>query len=258
MLKTQAEIARLKGATRVEVSRFIKKHGIQPSGAKGKLKTYETSVDPLASYLADIPLKKKSEPKDIAPFPVPKKKNPEPPASPIADTAVPAKISKPLNDLLKDRIPSGRKPSAVFYLKALDIAEKNQDAALLFKLGQIADKEDKDEIYQQQMLKTEQAKEQIAQEKAERLKIENEIRRGQYMDKPTVKLLFGKTYAIHTSVLIPLGLKMADMLDALPPGPGRRNKMQEMIDNEMFSALETIKKLLVSFVQTGEETIDQK
>ncbi|MCL2139927.1 MAG: hypothetical protein FWH41_10425 [Treponema sp.] len=54
-------------------------------------------------------------------------------------------------------------------------------------LVQIVDKEDKDEIFRLQMLKTEQAKEQIATEKAERLKIENDIRRGMYISRNELK-----------------------------------------------------------------------
>ncbi|MCL2293243.1 MAG: hypothetical protein FWC36_00015, partial [Spirochaetes bacterium] len=106
----------------------------------------------------------------------------------------------------------------------------------------------KDELYQQQMLKTEQAKEQIAQEKAERLKIENEIKKGMYLEHEKVKLLFGRVYAIHTSVLMPLGLKLSDTINALPEGPGRRGKIQQLVDDEVFSALGSIKRLLVEFV----------
>jgi ssDNA-specific exonuclease RecJ len=156
-----------------------------------------------------------------------------------------------LNDLLKDRIPSGRKPSSEFYLKAMSLAEKNQDAAMLFKLGQIADKEDRDEIIQRQMIKTEQAKEQIAQEKAERLKIENEIRRGTYMDREAVKSAFGKFYSVHTSQLQPIGLKLSDLIDSIPPGKDRRFKIQKLIDDEIFSALGSIQRAMVDWAKNS-------
>jgi len=233
MNKTQAEIAHLKGCSRQAVQKFIDRNGVGPSGKKGKLLLYDCSKEPLAGYLAE---------KNTG-----QEKTPDPESM---------KIFKPLNDLLAGKVPDGKKASSYFYLKAFELAKKNEDAALLAKLGQVADKEDRDELYQQQMMKTEQAKERIAIEKAERLKIENDIRRGEYMDRALVKLLFGKIYAVHTSMIIPLGLKIADMLDALEPGPGRRNTMQEIIDSEHFAALESIKKLLVDFV--GEETVDKK
>jgi hypothetical protein len=65
-----------------------------------------------------------------------------------------------------------------------------------------------------------------------------------------VKLIFGKQYAIDTSVLMPLGLKLSDMIDALPPGPARRNKIQKMIDDEIFSALESKKRILADYIKT--------
>ena len=238
MNKTCAEIARLKKCSRQAVNNFIARNKIQPSGKKGKLWQYDCSKEPLAGYIA-VQGGAERETDDTLP--------PEP-----------TRIFKPLNDLLAGKVPPGKKASSFFYLKAVEIADKNKDAALLAKLGQVADKEDRDEIYQQQMLKTEQAKESIAIAKAERLKLENDIKRGQYMDKSTVKLLFGKTYAVHTGVLIPLGLKLADMIDALPPSPGRRSKIQEMIDVEMFSALETIKQLIIEFVQVADLATKKK
>jgi len=38
------------------------------------------------------------------------------------------------------------------------------------------------------------------------------------------------------------------MRDALPEGPGRRNKMQKIIDGEIYSALEMIKKQLEEYI----------
>jgi hypothetical protein len=242
MFKSGAELARLKGVSRQAINTFITKNAIPAVGKKGKLKTYDTEAEPLAGYLSAKAPPVKQEP----PSPPPENTaHSVPPNAEAANT----RIYKPLNAILTGKIPEGQKPSSVFYAEAVSLAKKNQDAALLFKLGQIADKEDRDELYQQQMLKTEKAKEEIAQEKAARHKIENDIRREQFMDKAAVKLLWGKVFAVHTSIIIPQGLKIADMLNALPPGPDRRNKMQEMIDNENFAALESIKRILADFIK---------
>jgi hypothetical protein len=260
MLKTQAEIARLKGVTRKAVNFFITNHGIMPAGRKGKLETFDTASEPMASYIAG----KRGQaignaappmpPPPAAAGPPEQGASPEPPPGKQPKTRAPAdqvKITKPLNDLLKGRIPPGQKPSAAFYMKAMLIAETNKDAAMLFKLGQIADKEDRDEIMQRQMLLTEKAKEEIAQEKAERMKIENNIRRGMYMDKDIVKMVFGRFYAVHTSQLQPMGLKLADMIDSIKPGPERRFKIQKLIDDEIFSALQNIQRLMADWTKTA-------
>ena len=256
MLKTQAEIARLKEVTRLVISRFISKHAIQPAGKKGKLLLYDCSAEPLASYLAATQQKPH-------PSPLPKQPampgEPPPAASHKSALAAMRRVSKPLNDLLAGRVPSGDKPAGYFYGKALELAQENKDPALYLKLAQLAAKEDADEQVRLQMIKTEEAKEQIFQGKAAHIILENEIRRGEYMDKSTVKLIFGRQFAIDTSILQPLGLKLADTIDALPPGAGRRNKIQKLIDDEIFSALETKKRILADFIEAGgEETVDKK
>jgi hypothetical protein len=261
MLKTQAEIARMKGVSRKAVNFFISKHTITPAGKKGKLETFDTAAEPMASYISGKRRQTKggavkpTSPKSASPAPsVPALETPDPPPDSRPESKTPpdqVKITKPLNDLLKGRIPDGQKPSAAFYMKAMLIAEQNKDAAMLFKLGQIADKEDRDEILQSQMLLTERAKEQIAQEKAERLKIENDIRRGMYMDRDTVKMVFGRFYAVHTSQLQPLGLKLADTIDSIKPGPDRHFKIQKLIDDEIFSALQSIQRLMKDWTKTA-------
>jgi hypothetical protein len=249
MLKTQAEIARLKGVSRKAVNFFISKHAILPAGRKGKLETFDTTAEPMASYIAG----KRSQVKnDTQSAPIPETPKPPPDNRPEPKpSADQVKITKPLNDLLKGRIPAGQKPSAAFYMKAMMIAEANKDAAMLFKLGQIADKEDRDEIMQRQMLLTEKAKEEIAQEKAELMKIENNIRRGMYMSKDIIKMVFGRFYAVHTSQLQPLGLKLADTIDSIEEGTNRHFKIQKLIDDEIFSALQNIQRLMTDWIKTA-------
>jgi hypothetical protein len=243
MLKTGSEIARLKGVSKQAVNNFILKNAIPPAGKKGKYDTYDCTAEPLAAYIAA-----KTKPP------------PEPSETPEISTHSPPqtheaarRISKPLNDLLAGKMPTGQKPAAFFYAEALKLAKENQDASLYFKLGQIAAKEDADETIRLQAIKTEQAKEQIAQERANKLKIENEIQTGFYLEKSVVKTLFGRVYAVHTSVLTPLGLKLSDMINSLPPTTDRRNKIQAMVDNEIFSALETIQRLLIDYVETEDD-----
>ncbi|MDR2717171.1 MAG: hypothetical protein LBB89_03780 [Treponema sp.] len=246
MLKTCAEISKLKHCTRQSVDEFLKKNKIAPSGKKGKLPLYDCGKEPLAGYLAAKfpPAKQKPQ----TPSPEQPENLPNNPPAPDNAEAV-RRISKPLNDLLRGKVPEGQKPSSVFYAKAMKIAEANQDAQMLFRLGQLADKENRDEEYQRQRMNTERANESIAQEKAARLKIENDIRREQFMDRSTVKLLFGKVYAVHTSTLTPLPLKLSSMIAAVPEGNGKEATINNLINDEIYAALESIKRLLVDFVE---------
>jgi len=240
MQKTQAEIARLANVTRLVISRYIAKHGIQPSGKKGKLSLYDCSQEPLAGYLTEAHAKQPHESSKRA---ISAQKCRSVPAE-----AAVRRASKPLNDLLAGKMPEGQKPAAFFFAEALKLAKENQDASLYFKLGQIAAKEEADETIRLQALKTEQAKEQIAQGQADRIRLENAIRRGEYMEKSVVKVLFGRVYAVHTSGLATLPLKLVSMLAAIPDGPGKEGAMKKLIDDEIFSALESIKRQLVEYV----------
>jgi len=244
VLKTAAEIAKLKGVSRQAANDFILKNNVAPSGKKGKYPTYDTAKEPLKSYLAkrQKPPLEPDEPQTAPELSEEQEAALEPSA------AAYNRIPQPINNIYA-RIAPGRKASEILIAEAISIARKNGDAAALSRIGKDAAKEEADEIFYKQALKTEQAKEQIAQERAERLRIENEIKKGGYLEKSTVKLIFGKQYAIDTSVLIPLGLKLADIINALPPSPDRRNKIQKLIDDEVFSALETKKRLLADFIQ---------
>jgi len=239
-LKTASEIARIKGVSRPAISKYIARNNIQPAGKKGKLPLYDCSAEPLASYLAATQ-KPKSPPHS----------NP----TALPETSAKSKKSKkakkydrPLNDILATGIGEGGSLSAAFYTEALQMAREAKDATLIFKLGVAADKEAKDEVIREQMRLTEQAKEKIALERAEHLKIENDIKKGYYVLREAVKVLFGRVYAVHTSVLTSIGLKLSDLIDALPPGSGRRGKIRKFIDNEIFSALETIQRLLIEYI----------
>jgi hypothetical protein len=235
MLKTKSEIARLKKVSPAAIDKFFSKHDIPAAGKKGKLLTFDCDKEPLKSYLEGR-RQKADPPAETAP-----PKEPKPEAA--------RKITKPLNDLLSGKMPPGRSPPSWFYAKAMKMAEDNGDAGLMTKLGQIAAKEIQDEAVQQQMIETEKAKEQIAIEKAERLKIENAIRRGLYMELSAVKLLMGRVYSVHTSTLQPLGLKLSSALAAIPDGPKKEFQIKELIDIEVYSALGTIQKHLIEYLE---------
>ena len=250
MNKTQAEISRLKNCSRQAVKDFISRNDIQPAGQKGKYPTYDCTAEPLASYLGA-----KFKPA-ASTFPDVPKSSAKTASNPKNDAAI-RRVSKPLNNLVAGITKPGQKPAELFFAEALKIAKANQDAGLYFKLGQIAAKEEADEAVQLQAIKTEQAKEQIAQEKAERLRLENEISRGDYMAKTIVKLIFGKYFSIDSSVINPLGLKLSDVIDALPPSPTRRAKIQKLLDDEIFAAQENKSKLMEKYIGSlGNVTVD--
>ena len=163
------------------------------------------------------------------------------------------KYERPLNEVLRRGIGASGKLSAEFYKEALEMARLHQDATILVKLGQIADKEDRDELVEQQMSITAAAKEKIAEERAERLRIENDIKRGAYVDRSSVKLVMSRVYAVHTGQLQPIGLKLADHIDSIPPSPDRRFKIQKEIDKEVYNALSSIQRILIEWLTTGKE-----
>jgi len=243
MLKTAAAIAKLKKVSRQAVNDYILKNAIQPSGKNGTYPTYDTDIEPLASYLAVAKNQKPPEPQKTATASAP----PPPPPPQTAEEAV-RRISKPLNRFLAGQMEPGDKPAEYLFAKALELAQTNQDATLYFKLGQIAAKEENDETIRLQALETEKAKEQIARGRAERIRLENEIRRSEYIDKAVIKTLFGRVYAVHTSILTPLSLKLASTLAAIPPGEKREAAMKKLIDDEIFAALEMINRQLIEYV----------
>ena len=239
MLKTCGEISLIKNVSRQAVQKYINHNNIQPSGKKGTYPTYDIEKEPFVSYLA----KNKPPPE------------PPPPAAASAEPAI-LQVLKPLNNFLLGQKTLGDKPAEYLFARALMLAQENQDAALYFKLAQLAQKEEADEAIRRAALKTEQAKEKIAESRAERIRLEYEIRREEYMSKAAIKLIFGKQYAIDTSVLVPMGLKLADSINAIPSGPERRQKIQELIDNEVFAALESKKRILADFIETEDKPID--
>ena len=241
-----AEIARLRKVSRAAVNDFLKTNKIPPAGKKGKLPLYDCSREPLASYLAG----KKKPPEKTAPLKPEKKAAPPEKKKPPKNTK---KYELPLNDILAMNIGEGGKISAAFYNEALQMARENKDATLIFKLAAAADKEAKDETIREQMRLTEQAKEKIALEQAEKLRIENDIRRGGYIELKKVKILYGRICAIHSGILMPLSLKLSSMLATVPEGKEKEITMRKLIDSEIYAALGSIQKLVVDFIDGGKK-----
>ena len=256
MLKTGSEIAKQKGVSKQAVNDYIRKNSIQASGKKGSYPTYDTEKEPLASYLAASPRPAKSQKPSQSETPA-TPAQPAPPPSAGAETAI-SQALKPLNNFLLGQSTLGERPAEYLFARALKLAQDNQDASLYFKLAQLAQKEQADEALRQAALKTEQAKENIAQGRAKRIQLEYEIRRGEYLEKSIVKTLFGRIYAVHTSILMPLSLKLASTLAAIPPGEGKEAAMKKLVDDEVLAALETIKRQLADYIRVGEELIDNK
>jgi hypothetical protein len=247
VLKTCAEISQIAGVSKQAINKFIIKNKIQPSGMKGKYKTYYIDKEPLSSYLAAAspPAKNQKSPPQAPKTPT---TSTPPPSPPQTDEEAVRRISKPLNRFLARQMEPGDKPAEYLFGKALELAQTNQDATLYFKLGQIAVKEENDETIRLQALETEKAREQIARGRADRIRLENEIRRSEYIDKAAIKTLFGRVYAVHTSILTPLSLKLASTLAAIPPGEGKEAAIKKLIDDEVYAALEMIKRQLVEYV----------
>jgi hypothetical protein len=257
VLLAKSEISRRLSVSRQAVDIFIKKHHIQPSGKKGKRDTFDTNAEPLASYLAGKrngdtgrrpKTRKPSLPTDI---PEDSPSETEPAASGPPPENRSAKITKTLNDLLKGKA-KGEKMSALFYAESLEMARQSEDATLIFKLAQALEKDEKENNAKEQEQRADKAREKTAIAKAERLLIENEIKKGEYVKKDAVKLVLGKTYSVHISALQPLGLKLASTINAIPAGPDREMKIRHFIDNEIYSALEMIQRTLMDYV--GETT----
>jgi predicted transcriptional regulator len=237
MKKTISEISRLKGVTKQAVQKFISQNNVQPSGKKGSYPTYDCSQPPLKTYLSGkAKAEKKQEP--------PSTFTPQPENGGDMDGAL-----KPLNSLLKSITPPGVSPAAMLFGESLQIAKRDEDSGNLLKHAQVAAKEIADAAVRMQLIKTAQAKEQSEIEKAERLRLENAIRKEEFIERAIVKIVFGRLFAIDSTVLQSLGLKLSDMIDSLPPSPDRRIKIQKLIDDETESALESKRRQLAEFLQ---------
>jgi hypothetical protein len=157
-----------------------------------------------------------------------------------------------LNEMVKSDLGVTGELAAVLFNEALEMARENKDVAAMLKMSLEVKKEAENEFIRQQTIETERSKKKQEQEKAEKLTIENEIRKGNYVDKKEVKLFYGKIISVHSNILASMSVKLAATLAAIPDGAEKEIKMKKFIDNEIYSALGMIKKTLSKYVKDGE------
>ncbi|GHV17456.1 hypothetical protein FACS189493_5110 [Spirochaetia bacterium] len=86
---------------------------------------------------------------------------------------------------------------------------------------------------------------------AEKIELANAEKRGELISRAIAETYISDFYSAHTSILLPIGLKIIDSLAAVAKvqDVGVKLKMQEMIDDELYSFLETIEKTTNSFLK---------
>lgn len=79
---------------------------------------------------------------------------------------------------------------------------------------------------------------------AERIELQNRRTRGALLEAEDVRQVFGKLYSVHTSILRPLGARLADQLAAElgTTDPAKILRAQQIIDGEVYAALAHIKR----------------
>jgi hypothetical protein len=81
---------------------------------------------------------------------------------------------------------------------------------------------------------------------AEGAELKNKIIRNEYLPRENIKRLFGKIYAIHTSIIRPLDAKIGNRIAAELKITDAEKilRVQELISAETYPALQQIKKLI--------------
>jgi hypothetical protein len=138
----------------------------------------------------------------------------------------------------------------MLYDEAIKMATEKEDAPLLFKLGQQADQENRDELIQKQILATQKAKERIAQEKAKKIAFDNHVKAGMYLAKDDVKTVFAHFYAAHATMLGTLGMKLAETIAGICGVNDRAiiDSVRQKIDEEVYQTLGEIQKDIKEYI----------
>jgi len=150
----------------------------------------------------------------------------------ITEIAKARRVSRQAVDSLRDRRdikPIGRRGRVNLYNPA-DFEEKEK-----------AKREGKNGDY----------KERIDRGRAEKLELENQKKRGELVDRALVSQVFGEIYSVHRSILLNIGPGLSDSLAAISDTAAAEKtlKMQELIDNEIYSALAAIKAAINKFLR---------
>jgi hypothetical protein len=90
--------------------------------------------------------------------------------------------------------------------------------------------------------------------RAEKLEIENAKKRGDLIDRVYVAQVFSEIYSIHRSILLNIAPGLSDTIAAIAGTSGSEKtlKIQETIDNEIYSGLAAIKAGINKFLRKHE------
>jgi DNA-binding transcriptional MerR regulator len=80
--------------------------------------------------------------------------------------------------------------------------------------------------------------------RAEKLELENAKKRGELLDRAMAAQVFSGIYQIHRSIILNIGPSLSDIITAEAgiKEPDKALKIQELIDNECYQALDTVSK----------------
>jgi hypothetical protein len=283
MLKTRRDIAKLAGVSDAAVFNFIKRRGAESAGKRQGRDVYDISAEPLAGYIAAATGHRAAPapPVETAPTAVKEKRETEkePPEKAAPAEAEPVEAEPPVTEPERGARKETKKPragkratptplnslfsklvkddeqtvSGAFYAEAYAGMKLVKDWAGIAKLGTIAAREVELQAAAEARLKIEQAKEKQETEKAEKLRINNAVARGIYIEREAVKRVFGRFYSAHTGRLQPLGMKLADTIAAKFGIEGAKEKIEvrELVDGEIYSALESIRETMEGWVKTA-------
>jgi hypothetical protein len=98
---------------------------------------------------------------------------------------------------------------------------------------------------------TAELKKRTEKARAQKIEIQNAERRKELVETAAVKLVFGRVYAAFTSIVLPLGAKLADQVAAeyKLSDSAARIRVQEIMDDELYAALSGIKREINGFLR---------
>jgi hypothetical protein len=245
---TARDICRITGKKKAAVSLFLSRNEIKPQSINGKLKFYDESAEPLASYLGS------GNGSAAAAGRKPARKHGSGAGAAAAQEPVRGIASKERvvesNELILNEVFSGniaRAPSGAKMLAgAYQEANAAEDYGAKIKIASMLIKEYEMERVKEHERIIFEAKQRKAEAEAERIKIENEMRRGELVSREEVKQAWGRMCAVVTSQIHPVGIKLAPQVCAAVDAvdPESRLKVQALIDKEIYAACENVKREL--------------
>jgi ATP-dependent exoDNAse (exonuclease V) beta subunit len=98
---------------------------------------------------------------------------------------------------------------------------------------------------------TSELKKRTERARAQKIEIQNAERRKELVETAAVRLVFGHIYAAFTSIVLPLGAKLADQVAAeyKLEDAAARVRVQEIMDDELYAALAGIKREINDFLR---------